>query len=146
MEYIKIRFGSDIDDEHYGKSMSDLFNSMKPMFSFSKTTWKPQLDIYETAEKIYITAEVAGVDKEQLDLDVNPRAVRLSGKRVGPPPAPNGRYRLAEIQYGYFERILYLKTPVDTENVIARYKKGFLYIELAKMPNSAAHKVTISSE
>lgn len=146
MEYIKIRFSNDFEESDFGKSMSDLFQSMSPMFSFSKTTWKPQLDIYETAEKIYITAEIPGVEKENLELEVNPRAIRISGRRIGAPPAANGRYRLAEIQYGPFERILYLKAPVDTENISAKYKNGFLHIEISKLPYRTRQNIPISSE
>ena len=146
MEYIKIRFTNDFDESNFQRSISDLFQSMNPMFSFSQATWKPQLDIYETAEKIYITAEVPGVDKENLELDVNPRAIRISGRRKGAPPAPNGRYRLAEIQYGPFERILYLKAPVDTESISAKYKNGFLYIEISKLPFQKRQSIPISTE
>lgn len=147
MEYIKIRFTNDFDESNFQKNVSDLFQSMSPMFSFSsQATWKPQLDIYETAEKIYITAEVPGVDKEDLELEVNPRAIRISGRRQGAPPAPNGRYRLAEIQYGPFERILYLKAPVDTENTTARHKNGFLYIEVSKLPSQKRQTIPISSD
>jgi HSP20 family protein len=146
MEYIKIRFTNNFDDSGFQKNISDLFQSMNPMFSFSQATWKPQLDIYETAEKIYITAEVPGVDKDLLELEVNPRAIRISGKRQGSPPAPNGRYRLAEIQYGPFERILYLRAPVDTEKITAKYKNGFLYIEVSKLPSQQRQTIPISSE
>lgn len=146
MEYIKIRFTNDFDKSNSAGSMSDPFRSMSPMFTFSQTTWKPQLDIYETAEKIYVTAEIPGVDKENLDLEVNPRAIRISGRRIGSPPAANGRYRLAEIQYGPFERMLYLKAPVDIENITARYKNGFLYIEITKLAHRARQNIPINSE
>ncbi|MFW6082335.1 MAG: Hsp20/alpha crystallin family protein, partial [Desulfosalsimonas sp.] len=69
MEYIKIRFTNDFDDSRLDKNTSELFQSMSPMFSFSQTTWQPQLDIYETTEKIFITAEIPGVEKENLDLE-----------------------------------------------------------------------------
>lgn len=146
MEYIKIRFTNNLDDSGLGRNMSELFQSMSPMFAFSKTTWKPQLDIYETSEKIYITAEVPGVEKENLELEVNPRAIRISGCRNVETPALNGRYRLAEIQYGPFERLLYLKSPVDTENITAKYKNGFLYIEINKQSQKARQNIPISTE
>ncbi len=148
MEYIKIRFTNDFDDleSKLDKTIANLFHSMNPSFSFSRNTWKPQLDIYETTEKIYIIAEVAGVNKEDMELEINPRAVRIFGRRISAPPAENGRYRLAEIQYGPFERVLYLRSPVETETVTARYKNGFLYVELTKMPHQEKQKIPISME
>jgi len=148
MEYIKIRFSNDLDEleSKLDKTIAGMFHSMGPHFSFSKTTWKPQLDIYETMEKIFIVAELAGVDKDDLELEINPRALRIFGKRTALPPAQNGRYRLAEIQYGPFERVLYMRTPINTETVTARYKNGFLHVEMEKMPYPTRQKVHITTE
>lgn len=148
MEYIKIRFSNDLDDieSKLDKTIAGMFHSMGPSFSFARTTWKPQLDIYETAEKIFIVAELAGVEKDDLELEINPRAMRIFGKRVACAPEKNGRYRLAEIQYGYFERILYIRTPINTETVSARYKNGFLHVEMEKMPYPTKQKVHINME
>jgi len=117
------------------------------MFSFAKNSWKPQLDIYETADEILITAEIPGVDKEHLELEINSRAIRIAGKREPAMVAENGRYRLAEIQYGSFERILRLNVPLDTEKVAASYKKGMLHIHLKKLPSlETTYRVHIYDE
>ncbi len=55
MEHIEIRFGSNFgtyDTEE--KSFQDLFQSVNPMFCFSKRIWKPQMDIFETRNEIVI--------------------------------------------------------------------------------------------
>lgn len=148
MEYIKIRFSNDLDDveSKLDKTIAGMFHSMGPSFSFSRTTWKPQLDIYETMDKIFIVADLAGVERENLELEINPRAMRIFGKRQAFPPEKNGRYRLAEIQYGPFERILYMRSPINTETVTARYKNGFLHVEMEKMEYPAKQKVPINME
>lgn len=148
MEYIKIRFSDNMDDieSKLDKTLAGMFHSMGPSFSFSKTTWKPQLDIYETKDKIFVVAELAGVEKDNLELEINPRAMRIFGKRMPLPPASNGRYRLAEIQYGQFERVLYMRTPINTDTVTARYKDGFLHVEMEKMPYPTKQKVEINIE
>ncbi len=147
MDYIKIRFSNSLDDleSKLDQTIAGMFQSMGPSFS-SKSTWKPPLDIFETKEKIYIVAELAGVDKDNMELEINPRAMRIFGKRVPKPPAKDGRYRLAEIQYGHFERILYMRTPIVMETVSARYSNGFLHIEMEKTPHQAKQKVPISIE
>ena len=149
MEFIKIRFANDFDGvgSKFEKTIAEMFQSMNPMFSFAKNSWKPQLDIYETPDTILITAEIAGVDKEDLELEINSRAIRIAGKRGPAPVAENGRYRLAEIQYGSFERMLRLNVPIDTENVTASYKKGLLQIHLKKTAAlETTYRVTISDE
>jgi len=149
MEFIKIRFANDFDGvgTKFEKTIAEMFQTMNPMFSFAKNSWKPQLDIYETPDTILITAEIAGVDKEDLELEINSRAIRIAGKRGPAPVAENGRYRLAEIQYGSFERLLRLNVPIDTENVTATYKKGLLQIHLKKIAAlETTYRVAISDE
>ncbi len=148
MDYIKIRLTDDFDrlEAKFQKTVSDMFHSLNPMYSFSKSTWYPPLDIFETQSEIIVIAELAGVNKEDLDLEINSRAIRIAGRRIGIPPAENGKYRLAEIQYGNFERVLYLPSAIDTDSVNATYKKGLLHIQVNKLKMAAKHNVPISDE
>lgn len=148
MDYIKIRFCSDFDslDSDLEKTFEDMFRSMKPMFMLSERTWKPQMDIYETPDEIIIRAEIAGVDKENLEVEISGKAVRIYGHRTELSPMDNGTYRLAEIQYGKFERIIYLPAPIDTEVVSTSYSNGFLQLRLAKLQLDKTHKIPISDE
>ena len=88
-------------------------------------------------------AEVAGVDQDNLDVEINSRAVRIQGRRSPMPRIEKASYLLAEIQYGRFERILYLPARIDTEVVSSSYTNGFLQIRLAKLPRDVAHKIPI---
>ena len=102
------------------------------------------MDMNETPDEIVIIAEVAGVDKDDLEVEISNKAVRIKGSRVARHCTEDTTYRLAEIQYGRFERILYLPAPIDAEVVSAGYKNGLLEIRLAKMPIEKSHKITIS--
>jgi HSP20 family protein len=146
MDYIKIRFGEDFGElsSECEKAMDGMFRSISPMFTLSRRTWKPQMDIYETHEEIIILAEIAGVDKENLEVEINRKAVRIFGNRKPMPTADSATYRLAEIQYGAFERVLFLPAPIDPEVVSASYLNGFLQIRLAKLPSDKTHKIPIS--
>jgi HSP20 family protein len=148
MDYIKIRFGNDFDQlaSRFDKTFEEMFRPrpMSPMFTSSERTWSPQMDIYETPGEIIIQAEIAGVDKENLEVEISSKAVRIYGKRSEIPLVKNATYRLAEIQYGKFERILFLPTPVDTELVTSSYSNGFLKIRLSKLPVDVTHKIHIS--
>ncbi|MBW2366853.1 MAG: Hsp20/alpha crystallin family protein [Deltaproteobacteria bacterium] len=148
MDFIKIRFGGDFEDmsSKIEKTIEGFFRprALNPTFDCSECAWKPPMDIFETREQIVIIAEIAGVDKEDLDVEINNRAVKIHGKRLGIPPESAATYRLAEIQYGTFERILYLPAPIDSNNVTASFSNGFLKIRLSKMPLDKTHKIAIS--
>lgn len=148
MEYIKIKFGSDFDaiSSGFEKSIEDMFRSINPVFSLCDRAWNPQMDIYETLDEVVIRAEIAGVDKDDLEVEINSKAVRIRGKRTEMSRDENATYRLAEIQYGCFERMLFMPSPIDPEIVSASYLNGFLQIRLAKLPTNVVHKIPISDE
>lgn len=148
MDYIKIRFGNDLErfSSTFEKAIEDIFRPrpVSPMFTSSERTWSPQMDIYETVDEIIILAEIAGVSKENLEVEINRKAVRIHGTRRPVHHLTNSTYRLAEIQYGKFERILYLPTAIDTETVIASFSNGLLHIHLDKIPVDVIHKIPIT--
>ncbi len=146
MDYIKIRFTKDFDqiDSEFEKTIEDMFRSINPMFTLAERTWKPQMDIYETPDEIILLAEIAGVNKEDLELEISSKAVKICGNRFEFPRIENATYRLAEIQYGKFERILYLPAPIDPEVVSATYSNGFLQVRLAKLSLDKTHKIPIT--
>jgi HSP20 family protein len=148
MDYIKIRFTKDFDNlgSSFEKTVEDLFRTINPMFRIAEQKWKPQMDMYETPDEIIIMGEIAGVNKEDLELEISSKAVRVQGNRAQVPRIDNAKFRLAEIQYGKFERILYLPSPIDPEVVSASYTNGFLQVRLAKLKLDKTFKVPITKE
>ncbi len=134
MKHIQIRFGETIE-AYPGKekSFEEMFQSVNPMFSFSKRVWKPQMDIFETRAEIVIQAEIAGVNKEDIIIEISDKAVKISGTRPNKQPDRTATYRLAEIQFGQFERVLYLPSVIDLDQVSARITNGFLRLKLGKI-------------
>ena len=146
MDYIKIRFTDDFEQlgSRLEKTLDTMFQPLNPGFTLSEHAWKPLMDIYETPEEIIVLADVAGVEKENLELEISSKAVRVYGRRNEGWRMDNATYRLAEIQYGKFERTLYLPAPIDTEVVSASYTSGFLKVRLAKLPADKVHHIPIT--
>jgi HSP20 family protein len=147
MEFFKIRFGNDLDEltSKLERTLEDMLG-ISPSFTLSERTWRPPMDMYETPEEVVILAEIGGVDKADLEVEISSKAVRIQGRRVAPASGPAYTYRLAEIQYGRFERILFLPSPINPDKVTAASKNGFLEIRLVKRPADQAYKVPISTE
>ena len=147
MDYIKIKFGNSLPiGPSFGKSLGGVFRPRpaNPMFSSCEHSWTPQMDIFETADEIIVQAEIAGVDQENLEVEINSKAVRIFGQRTESSLVSNATYRLAEIQYGKFERTLFLPVPIDTEVVSSSYSNGFLRLRLLKMQKKTTHSVPIT--
>ena len=145
MEYIKIRFLDDFGQigSKFEKTIEDMFRSMSPAFTLAERTWKPPMDMNETPEEVVIVAEIPGVDKDDLEVEISSKAVRIQGNRFAKHCSADATYRLAEIQYGRFERVLFLPAPIDPEVVSAAYQNGLLEIRLAKQPPEKTHKIPI---
>ena len=145
MDYIKIRFVENPEgiESEFRRTVEEMLRAAQPRFTLSRQRWRPQIDIYETHEEIVIIAEIAGVPREEIDLEIGPRTVKISGTREGGPREEGARYRLAEIPCGRFQRDLVLPVPIDTETVRAFCREGLLEIHLAKRPPDRIHKINI---
>ena len=145
MDYIKIRFVDNPEgiESEFRRTVEEMLRAAQPRFTLSRQRWRPQIDIYETREEIFILAEIAGVPKEEINLEIGPRTVKISGAREGGPREEDARYRLAEIPCGHFERNLTLPVPIDMETVRAVCRDGILEIRLAKRPLDRVHKISI---
>jgi len=145
MDYIKIRLTNNLEglDPELHKTMENVFGSMNPMFSRYSQKWVPQMDLFETEDGITIIAALAGVDKDTLEIEINQRAVRISGSRKPPRSEGKSRFCLAEIQYGKFDRVLFLPTMIDTDKVSASFSAGMLKITMAKYRVPGPKKIPI---
>jgi len=146
MDYIKIRFTNFFDQSTL--HTEDVFRArpINPMFVSREHKWIPPADIFETDEEIFIRVEIAGVEKENLKVEINSKAIRISGQRSEVPMVHDATFRLAEIQYGDFERIFYLPAKVDIDIVSTSFANGFLNIRLVKLPRNITNKIIITSE
>ncbi len=148
MDYIKIRIDNDIEQlpSKKEKAFENVFRPRptSPMFSSAACTWNPQMDMYETPGEIIILCEIAGVDKNNLEVEISSKAVKIKGRREQLKHMEKATYRLAEIQYGEFERVLFLPILIDPEQVTSSYLNGFLRINCAKQKHGKVRKIPIS--
>ena len=76
-----------------------------------------------------MTAELAGVDADSLELEVQGRKLILSGRRDSA-AATGDVYQQVEIERGSFRRVVELGADVVADAARARYEDGMLRVEL----------------
>ena len=110
------------------------------------TAWTPNTDVYETTDSLVVRMEIAGINKDELEITVNDRLLLVRGNR--PDPCRRGRcsFRQMEIDYGYFERRILIPRSVDANRVRAQFHNGFLQVELPKSQSSEHRTVTVIIE
>ena len=148
MEYIKIRFGKNLGDMHsrLQRTIDDMLRQVNPMLALAEQTWRPQMDMYETPEEIIIVGEISGVQKEDLEVELDQKAVKITGLRREASRVPGIKYHLAEIVYGKFERILLLPVPINPEEVKASYTNGLLKVTMPKPLRKEARQIPVQAE
>ena len=148
MEYIKIRFGKNLGQMHsrLQRTIDDILQQANPMLMLSGQAWRPQMDMYEMSNEIIIIGEISGVDKEDLEVELDRKAVKITGVRREASRVAGMKYQLAEIAYGKFERILLLPVPINPEKVKASCTNGFLKITMEKELRDHARQIPINDE
>lgn len=94
--------------------------------------WRPDADTFETAATVEITVDLAGVDEDDVEVQLFEDAVVVEGHRRLPACEEAVVYHAASIRQGPFRLEVPLPAPVDPERVEARYDRGMLRITLAK--------------
>lgn len=126
--------------------LQQFMGAKKPFHGFTERSWRPPTDIYETADSLIVTIEIAGVDKDALTLEFKQNVLTVSGDRHHNPAALQVSYHQMEIKYGPFEVELRLPAGLDSDDANARYADGFLAISIPKREPGASNSVDIEIE
>lgn len=98
--------------------------------------WRPAVNVYSYEDRVEVCMDLAGVEKKDIRVDVEPRRLSVSGHRVLPQNScvgeGCGRILIMEIQDGRFERTLEFSFDIEMERVEARQENGWLWIVLPK--------------
>jgi HSP20 family protein len=114
----------------------------------AKRAFHPPVDIAEEKEEFVLRAELPGVAKENLKVEVKERRLTLSGEkknawegRVG--EAPRGEYRYAETGHGAFSRTFELPRNVQGDAIKAEFKDGVLTLRIPKVQEALPRTISI---
>lgn len=101
------------------------------------------VDVYETAEKLYVKARTAGVNKSELDVSISDNTVTVRGTLSSGDEVEAENYYLQECYWGEFSRSIALPVPVKEDEVEAVLKDGVLTIGFTKVKQDIVKKITI---
>ena len=133
-------------------SLSDRMNRMFDGFFYPTThddesmslwDWNPVVDIYDKDDHIVIKAEIPGVDKKDITIDIKDRVLTLKGERSSANEEKKDNFYRRERTFGKFERSFTLPAEINLEKVKADYKDGVLKIEIPKPEEHKPKQITI---
>ena len=106
--------------------------------------WMPAVDIREEANRYLLTADIPGVDRENVEITLEEEVLTVKGERSTETDDSGEGYRRRERTYGTFMRQFTLPETVDTGSISATVKDGVLEIEIPKQDKPEPRKITVS--
>ena len=97
--------------------------------------WSPAVDVNETDNSFVLTADIPGLTKKDIKVNVANGKLSISGERTYETDQENDNYHYRERRFGTFDRSFKLPDTVDEEKISASFKNGILNVALPKNAN-----------
>ena len=108
--------------------------------------WSPVVDIYETDKSVILKAELPGMTKDDIVIEINENNLVLKGERKFQKDIREENYHRIERSYGTFSRSFTLPDTVDRNKVSASFKDGILEITIPKIEGAKPKQIEIQGE
>ena len=136
MTVVKFKPSGEMDFSNKLKKFFEDFDS--PFFSewglkpFNSNAFTPRVDVTEDDSNLYVHAEIPGVDKKDIKINVVGDVLTISGEKKSEQKDENKNYYRIERTGGSFTRSFTLPAEVIIDKIDAEYKDGVLNITLPK--------------
>jgi len=98
----------------------------------SKRLWRPPTDVFETETEVIVLLEIAGMKQRDFSITLSGDILTVKGERKEKTEPSITSFKNKEINFGMFERNIYLPENIDPNEISAEYKDGFLGITIKK--------------
>lgn len=122
------------------RDLSTRFNSLLSEFDNKESQlggFTPVVNTREGEFAYHVDADLPGVKKEDIKVDVKDNIITISGERNSKEEVNEGDYHRIETSFGKFERSFTLPNDIDTENITASNKDGVLEVTLPKLKSES---------
>jgi len=104
----------------------------------------PAVDIFETEKEITLLADLPGVKREDLSIDLSDDILTLTGE-VEPLEGPDEEDTLIEYEIGSYYRQFSLSELIDQNKIDAQLSDGVLRLHLPKVEKASPKKITVKA-
>jgi HSP20 family protein len=105
--------------------------------------WIPPVDIFETGDSIVIKAELPGISKEDITLEVKENTLTIKGEKKFEKDVKEESYHRVERSYGAFQRAFSLPGTVQQDKVKAKFRDGILEVTLPKAEEAKPKQIKV---
>ena len=115
-----------IDDDFFAPLWNEAWKAK------TVTHFVPPVDVQEHESDFFVTLDIPGMNREDIQVRVDNNRLTISGERKLEKSTEKGSHRVYERAFGKFERSFELGTDVDASKIEAAYKDGVLSITVPK--------------
>lgn len=115
----------------------------RPEEGIAASTWTPSVDIYETPETIVLKAELPGLSREDIEIQIRDNTLTLKGERRFAKDVQQENYLRIERAYGAFQRSFTLPATIQQDKIRAVFRDGVLELTLPKAEEAKPKKIAI---
>jgi HSP20 family protein len=119
--------------DHAEKMFDDFFGLSRRKMDLQNFDWTPRVNVEEMEGGFEITAEVPGMKKEEIDIEVQGDVLTIKGEKRFEKEVADKNFHICERSYGTFQRAFTLPENVKTDDIGAEYKDGILRLVLPKV-------------
>lgn len=105
--------------------------------------WLPPADVTETEDRIFIKAELPGIEEKDIKLTLLGNMLTIRGEKKHENEEKGENHYLGDRYYGSFRRTFQLPSDIDADKAKAIFDKGVLKISVPKMEESKSKKIEI---
>ena len=103
----------------------------------------PKVNVYEYDDKVGIVAEIPGLDKKQLNVDVEEGILTISGDKHNTFEDDGAKVLRRELKQSSFKRSFELGDQLDGDNINASFKDGVLIVSIPKIEPETPKKTFV---
>jgi HSP20 family protein len=126
------------------QEMNRMFeDAFAPMARQSQEAVMPAIDIREDENNLIVTAELPGVDKKDVQIEVRDNILTIKGEKRAEKREEKDNWHTVERSYGSFTRRVMLPYEVDDAQADATMDQGVLTLKLPKSQGSSAKNIPV---
>lgn len=103
----------------------------------------PRVDVIDRDVEVLVRAEIPGVDKKDLEVDLTGANLTIKGERRREEKTEEGEFVRSEIARGAFRRAIRLPEDLDLDNAKAEFKDGILEVRLPKTHKTERRQIKV---
>jgi HSP20 family protein len=130
--------------ESLRRQIDQIFDEVRDRSTERETAWYPAIELIDTPDNLVLRAQLPGIDRNYLNIQVTRDAVLIEGDHPYPQQSETNQWFRSEFAYGKFSRLISLPVAIENDRVQAEFQDGILTLTLPKTEQERRRVVKVN--